>query len=77
MFDADAGRLCVRRRVVVPLWACLLLCGCESSDVGTIKGKGDVKPSTETLLPVPEGKTPPKGVPPLSGTSARPKGAGR
>jgi hypothetical protein len=77
MLHANAGRLGAFRIVLLPLVACLLLSGCEPSGVGTIKSKGDGKPSTDTLLPAPDGKMPKKGIPPLSGPTATPKDAGK
>jgi hypothetical protein len=78
MIHTNAGRFRVHRRMVVaPLCVCLLVIGCEPTGVGTIKGKGDGKPSTSALLPAPDGKVPKKGIPPLSGPIANVKTRGR
>jgi hypothetical protein len=77
MIQASAVRFRVLCRMVAPLCLGLFLSGCEPSGVGTIKSKGDGKPSTSALLPAPDGKVPKKGIPPQSGPLARTKVAGR
>jgi hypothetical protein len=77
MRHPSAGHLNVLRMVVASFCVCLLLSGCQPNDVGTIKSKGDGKPSLSALLPTPEGKIPAKGIPPLSGPIAKTKGRGR